>query len=261
MDIVKLLPVIYEKFILFTLIFTRIAALLSTFVLFRRELITSRLVISLSIILSLYVLLAYAGKSIVYDVFSIDLLIQMLFQSFIGLVTGLILNLLFEVFVSAGQIISTQIGFSTASLIDPRFGYITSLTHFYMIVSTLLFLILNGHLFAIKAIVDSFNVLPLYKEIIPANLLIDVLNYAGVIFSGAIMLSITIITVLLLTNIALAIMTKFAPQFNLFSIGINMQSIIGLICIYVTFNLYMDNSGNLIRDCLAFLMQTLHEMR
>lgn len=235
--------------------------MLSTFVLFRRELITSRMVISLAFVLSLYVILAYTGRPLDYDVLSLGMLVQMLFQSFIGLISGLILNLVFEVFVSAGQVISTQIGLSMASLIDQRFGYITSLTHFYIMVSTLLFLFLNGHLFAIKAIIDSFTVLPVYQEIIPVNTLEAIFSYAGVIFSGGILLSITIIIVLLLTNIALAVMTKFAPQFNLFSIGINMQLIIGLICIYITFSLFLDNSGNLIRDNLGFLQRSITGMK
>lgn len=261
MDIIKLLPTVYAKFILFVLIFTRISTLLASFVLLRRELITSRIILSLSTILSLYVLSAYSGHPVTYDVFSIELVIQMLLQSFIGLLSGLILNIVFETFVSAGQIISTQIGLSTVSLIDPRFGSITTLTHFYVITASLIFLFLNGHLFAIKAIVDSFNVLPLYQHIMPANLVMSVLNYAGIIFSGAISLSITIIIVLMLTNISLAMMTKFAPQFNLFSIGINMQLVIGLICIYLTFGLFIDNSSNLVRECVAFLQQSFIKMK
>lgn len=257
MEIIQLIPQIYEKFAMYVLIFTRIAAMLTTFVLLRRDLITGRVIIALSSILSIYVLLLYPSAQITYDVFSLQSLIHMLFQALLGLVAGIILNIIFNVFIGVGQIISTQIGLGMASLIDPRFGYITSLTHFYMITTTLLFLYLNGHLFAIKSIVDSFSIMPVNYEAMPSDLLHSVLIYAGIIFKGSVMLSITIVVVLLLTNIALAIMTKFAPQFNLFSIGINMELVLGLFCIYITYHLFVDSSMTLIRECLNYFYQAM----
>jgi flagellar biosynthetic protein FliR len=155
-------------------------------------------------------------------------LVQIFIQVLVGVVSGVILNIVFEVFVAIGQITSTQIGLSVAGMIDPRYGYITSLTHFYVIVASLLFLLLNGHLFAIKTIVDSFNTLPLNQNFLPPDLLSSVMKYAAVIFSGSVMISITVLVVLLLMNISLAVMTKFAPQFNLFTLGINLQIILGL---------------------------------
>jgi flagellar biosynthetic protein FliR len=261
MDILQLLPTLYQKLAVYILVFTRIGALLTTFTLFKREVVTTRIIISLTAILSFYVVLTYHGKEVTYDVLSIPLLIQMLFQSFIGLMSAFILNIIFEIFVAVGQITSSQIGLSMASLIDHRYGYITSLTHFYVITASIIFLFLNGHILAIQAIVNSFDVLPLYSELLPATLMSDVLHYAGIIFSGAVMLSITIMTVILLTNITLAVMTKFAPQFNLFSIGINMQVVIGLICVYATFELFFDNSDELITQGISFLQHSYDKMK
>lgn len=261
MEIIKLLPGLYEHFITFVLIFTRIAALFATFVLFKRELITTRLVISLSAVLSLYVLMGSNTQELAVELFSLQMFMQELFQAFIGFLAGFILNIVFEIFVVVGQIISTQIGLSMASLIDQRFGYITSLTHFYVILGTLLFLFLNGHLFVIKMIVDSFATLPIYYEALPANMLFSVLSYAGIMFSGSLMLCITIIIVLMITNIAIATMSKFAPQFNLFTIGINLQLVMGLICIYLTFTILTNREVYFINDGLAFLQHVLTKMK
>lgn len=261
MDIIQLIPGIYEKFVIFTLIFTRISSLFTTFVLFRRDLITTRITFSLSFIISIYVLLAYQGAQIAYDVFSLQMLLHLLYQVLIGVTSGLILNIIFEIFVSVGQIVSTQVGLGMASLIDPRFGYITTLTHFYMITMTLIFLSINGHLFAIETIMDSFTVMPVLYEKVPADLLHSVINYAGVIFSGSVRLSLTLIIVLMLTNIALAIMTKFAPQFNLFSIGINMEVVLGLFCVYMTYPLFVDGSTNVIYECLNHFYRLIIEMK
>lgn len=222
MDIIQLIPLVYNKFILFVLIFTRISALLTFFVLFRRDLITGRIIISLASILSLYILLLYPNMSVQYGLFSISMLVQIFIQAVIGLISGLFLNVIFEVFVVAGQVISTQAGLSVASLIDQRFGFITSLTHFYIITVTLLFLLLNGHLFVIKTLADSFSVMPVDQIFLPSHMMAQVLSYSSILFSGAVTLSITIVIVLLMTNIALAVMTKFAPQFNLFFLSVSI---------------------------------------
>lgn len=261
MEIIKLLPGLYEHFISFVLIFTRISALLTTFVLFRRELITSRLIISLSAILSLYVLMTYGNNERYLDLFSLQMLFQEIFQVLIGFLAGFILNIVFEIFVVVGQIVSTQIGLSMASLIDQRFGYITSLTHFYVILGTLIFLFLNGHLLAIKMILDSFSVLPLYQGGLQGNILLGIASYSGVMFSGSLMLCITIVIVLMTTNIAIAVMSKFAPQFNLFTIGINIQLLIGLICIYLTFTLVVNREIYFINDGLDFLQHIFAKMK
>lgn len=257
MDILNLLPSVYEKFILYTLIFARISTMLTTFILLHRDMITTRIILSLSSILSFYVLLLYPPKQFGYDYFSLQMLIQVMTQMFIGFVSALILNIVFEVFVALGQVISTQIGLSMASLIEPRLGMITSLTHFYVILISLIFLFLNGHLFILKVLVDSFVTLPLFYQFVSQHAMMDILNYSSIIFSGSIVLSITIIITILLTNIALAVVTKFAPQFNLFSIGINISLIIGLLLIYLTFSTLVDKGEYLIQNGLNFLQNTL----
>lgn len=253
MDILTLLPSIYDKLIVFTLIFSRIGATLSTFVIFKREMITSRMMISLSFLLSCYVLLIVNPNSSYSSLISVQSATNLIYQTLIGFMIGLILNILFEVFIAVGQIISGQIGLSMASLIDPRFGFITTLTHFYVITATIIFLSLNGQLFLMKLLVDSFTVIPVDSAIFTALSLKPLLGFGSIIFSDAILLSMTVIIVLMLTNISLAVMSKFAPQFNLFSIGINMQLMIGLFCLFITFGLFVDQSQQLINDALHFI--------
>jgi flagellar biosynthetic protein FliR len=261
MNVIDLIPYLYERLILLILVFTRISAFFSCFVLFRRELVNARIIISLSAIISMYVLLFQQSTSVNYDVFSLRMLIQELFQFFVGFISGLILNIVFEVFTSLGQIISTQIGLSLASVLDPRFGNITSLTQFYMFSIMLVFLFLNGHLIVIKTLTDSFSVLPVGQYFIPNNMILSVLKYTSVIFSGAIMLSIAIIIAVLVVNFAMALMTKFAPQFNIFSIGINMTLILGLFCVYMTFNTFIDKGAMLVLDGLHFLQIALGKLK
>ena len=261
MDILSLLPYVYTKFILFILAFVRISSLFSTFVFFRREIVNRRILISLSSALAFYVIMQHSEASIYNDVFSIRMTIGLFFQFFIGFIAGLILNIVFEIFVALGQIFSTQIGFTLASMIDPSLGSITNLTQFYMYSIAIIFLSLNGHLFMIKIIMDSFTFFSLNLSSMPDNLISEVIKYSSVIFSASVMLSITAIIAILLTNLSLAVMTRFAPQFNIFSIGINMTMILGMICVYLTYSLFISKGSDLILEALIFMQNLFAGLR
>lgn len=259
-NILNLLPYVYDKFILFILIFTRISALFSTFIVFRRDIVNARTLVSLAALLSVYVMMLKPMEAVHYDVFSLQMTMQLVFQSFVGFLAGFILNIVFEVFSALGQIVSMQIGLGMASLIDPKLGNITTLTHFYTFSIIVIFLLLNGHIFAIQTILDSFTVIPLNHMAMPSKLLSEILSYSSIIFSGSILLSITVVIVMLVTNFAIATMSKFAPQFNVFSIGINLSLVIGLICIYLTFDLYIDKATSLLEQGMNFLKISLVKM-
>ena len=250
MNTLESIGLVYTNIINFTLILARIFTLFYTFSVFRREMVTVRIILSLSVMLSLYVLLLNHPPGINEEILSFPYLLRIIVQMMIGFCAGIILNIAIEIFTSLGQILSTQIGLSTASLFDPRFGMITSLTHFYVITAIIIFFQMNGHLIMIKAILDSFTT-------IPVDFLFDdfkgmlIFKYASVIFSGAVLVSITVIAAIMMTNLCLAMMSKFAPQFNLFSIGLNMSLLIGLLCVYLTYQIIIDRGELFIKDAIT----------
>ena len=254
MEILSYLPIIYAYFIPFIMVMTRIGVLLTTVTVLHRDKITMRMLVTISVVLSLYVILQQP-KPVAEVNFSLPIIIAMLVQGLIGFTGALIINIVFDIFIGMGQIVAIQIGLSMASLIDQRYGYITSMADFYFIVASVLFFLLNGHLVLFKTVVDSFSVLPISAMQFNANLLPKVASYAGVIFTGATLLAIISITVALLINIALATMTKFAPQFNIFSIGVNIQLAIGLFMLYLTFSLFTQGATSAINDGLLTFRQ------
>lgn len=261
MNITSLIPFIYAKLFLFILVVTRLSAFFSTFIVFRRDFVNARIIVSLSVVLALYIVMSTSKPPVSYDLLSLAMLLQELFQFMLGFLAGFILNIVFEVFVSFGQIVSTQIGLSLASVIDPTFGSVTSLSQFYVYTIVLIFLFLNGHLMVIKTVMDSFAILPVGQLAFPSQLLMTVLHYAGVIFSGSISLSMTIIVAVLITNFALALMARFAPQFNLFSIGVNMTLILGLVCIYAMFDMFTVKGADFLNESMQFLQTSLGKLK
>ena len=257
MDILSLIPTVYEKLMIFILVMTRISTLLTSLFVFRREMITARIVVSISGLMAVTVVLLNPQLAVPANFGGFAMTVEMVMQIFIGMTSGLLLNLMFETFVTFGQIVSTQLGLGFAGMIDPRYGSISNLTQFYMLVATILFFFLNGHLIVIKAIVESFNTLPLFHVFNMKTILQTVISYSGTMFTGGLMLAITLVIVLMLCNISLAVMTRFAPQFNLFSIGINMTLVLGLICAYLTFPLFMEQGTRVMQACFNLFVQLL----
>src|SRR5690606_10874343 len=82
-------------------------------------------------------------------------------QILVGALLGFTLQLFFHAFVVAGQIISMQMGLGFASMVDPTNGVsVPVLGQFYLMLVTLLFLAMNGHLVVFEILAESFVTLP-----------------------------------------------------------------------------------------------------
>lgn len=250
MESLAALDNLYTYIMSFTLIYMRVFSMIYTISIFRKEMATVRIIASLAFVISLYPLLLFPHVNSNTHDLSFSFMLEGMTQTLIGFCTGMIINILLDIFVAAGQIISIQIGLSTASLFDPRFGMVTSLTQFYLITATVLFFGMNGHLIILSTIINSFKSIPADISLNQLHL-VDIVNYSTNIYSGSVSLSVTIISATLIVNICLAIISKFAPQFNLFSVGINMTLLIGLVCILVTYQIVINKGENYIENGLS----------
>lgn len=261
MESLSFIPDFYDRFIVFMLIFARVSTMLTTLVFFRKLIFSTRVIAAFSAIISIYILINDPTKQLSNDLYSLNTVISILYQVLIGLMTAIVVNLILEVFLFMGQIISTQIGLNIISVLDPGIGVVTGLSQFYMNTAIFIFLMMNGHLFVIKTIAESFNYLPVYHFFSPNNLFHNILSYSGIIFSGSLLISMTVIITMILTNLSLAVMTKFAPQFNIFSIGIILLLLIGMVTVYLNFSYFVDDATSLVKDGLAFLSNILLSLR
>jgi flagellar biosynthetic protein FliR len=108
---------------------------------------------------------------------------------------------------------------------------------FYLILATLLFWALDGHLAMIRMVVMSFEAFPIGEAWFAPEQFRDIAHWAGWMFISALTLSLAPIVSLLIVNLAFGVMTKAAPQLNIFSLGFTIAQITGLVIIWIT----MDN--------------------
>lgn len=157
-------------------------------------------------------------------------------QLLIGIGMALFLQLLTQAFVTFGQIVAMQMGLGFASLNDPVNGIsVTSVSQFYLLMSSLLFLGLNGHLVMIDVLVESFRVLPVGANIGPGRMR-TLVGWGSWMFAAGLLMALPAVTALLIVNMSLGIITRAAPQLNIFAIGFPLMLVLGMLFLWASMN-------------------------
>ncbi len=166
---------------------------------------------------------------------SAEMVLLVLQQILLGLAFGLAVMVIFSAMILGGQIIAMQAGLGFASMIDPVSGVTTPVvSQIYVVMATLVFFVLNGHLAMISSIVDSFRVFPVNVHAVHLQGIWSLLLWGSEIFRNAVRIALPAIATLLLVNLALGVITRAAPQLNIFSIGFPVIIMIGLVMISLT---------------------------
>ena len=176
-------------------------------------------------------------------------------QIIVGALFGFSLQLLFQAFVIAGQIIAIQMGLAFASMVDPANGVnVTVISQFLTMLVTLLFLAMNGHLVVFEVLTESFTTLPVGGGL-TVNHFWDLAGRMGWVLGSALLLVLPAITALLVVNIAFGVMTRAAPQLNIFSIGFPMTLVLGMGIFWVGLADILSHYQSLASEALQWLRE------
>ncbi|MBD0702732.1 flagellar type III secretion system protein FliR [Pseudomonas sp. Fig-3] len=174
-------------------------------------------------------------------------------QILIGVLMGFSLQLFFQAFVVAGQIISIQMGMAFASMVDPTNGVNSAVIgQFLTMLVTLLFLAMNGHLVVFEVLTESFTTLPVGSAML-VNHFWDIAGKLGWVLGAAMVLVLPAITALLVVNIAFGVMTRAAPQLNIFSIGFPLTLVLGLVIFWISLGDLLNQYQPLATQALQLL--------
>lgn len=160
---------------------------------------------------------------------SLQSLLIVLQQVLIGATIGFFLQVVFQVFVLAGQLIAMKMGLGFAAMNDPSSGItVTVISQYYLILATLLFLSMDGHLIAIELIIESFHVLPVGESGFNRGVYLELANAGSWLFSQALLVALPVLTALFVVNLAFGVMSRSAPQMNVFAVGFPVTLVLGL---------------------------------
>ncbi|WP_370264081.1 flagellar biosynthetic protein FliR [Limnobacter sp.] len=210
--------------------FIRIGALLATAPLFDARSVSRRIRIGLAVVLAYLV----AGSPVTQFNPNDPLLALVAQQVLVGASLGFFMRIVFAAMEVAGDFIGLQMGLAFAMFIDPQKNTASPMIGaFFNIMATLVFLSMNGHLMAIDGILHSFRVVPISTDFTFLSPL-KIAQSGLLLFQIAMQLSLPVMACILSVNIALGLLSRAAPQFNIISVGFSITILAAITLIWLS---------------------------
>lgn len=160
-------------------------------------------------------------------------------QMLIGIGMGFTARIVFSAIDVAGEFIGTQMGLGFATFYDPLSSSQTPVIgEFLGLISFLLFLSLNGHLMYVATLAQSFYAIPVSALPLDGSSWLNIVEIGSKMFSVGVLLSLPVVVALMITNIALAVLTRAAPQLNIFALGFPLTMIGGFFTLAISMNYF-----------------------
>lgn len=153
----------------------------------------------------------------------------------IGLAIGFTVRLVFAAIELAGEVVGFQMGLNFAAFFDPSLNTQSSaVARFFGHMAAFLFVVMNGHLLVMMAVIKSFESFPVDQNFLEAIKTMKLYNLGSDIFSSGLWIALPMVGMLMFVNLALGIVSRVAPQMNIYAIGFPVTLTVGLIGITAT---------------------------
>ncbi len=218
-----------ENLEFYLLIIMRVSAFVMTAPLFSQRAIPAKVKVAISVWLSVVVIsfvpvipLEYTGV--------VGYAILVLQEAIIGMILGFMCNLCIYIVHFAGQLIDMQIGLSMANMFDPASGIQVTVTgNLYNYLVMLLLVVTNMYHYVIRGILDSFSYFNVGQAIFRLGLKDIAVDFMANYFVIALRIVLPILCCILIMDVVLGVLTKAAPQMNMFAVGIQLKVFIGVV--------------------------------
>jgi flagellar biosynthetic protein FliR len=245
---------------LFIFPFSRILALISSSPVLGNKQVPARIKIGLALLLTVIIAPTLDAQPQV-EIASALGLFMLLQQVLAGLAIGFTMLLIFSAVDMCGELAGMQMGLGFASFYDPvNAAYTPVVAQFLSVIATLAFLGMDGHLYMLEAVADSFHTFPISASVPQAVALHTLAAWGGSIFSYALQLSLPVIGALLITNLALAILTRSAPQLNIFQIGFPITLSIGFAALLLSIAYFAPVLDQITHTGLGTAMHVMQQL-
>lgn len=249
-----------DIFPIFLLIFIRLVGITITSPIFSSSIIPPAVIIGLMFLVAI-ILFPFASESlkisIPIDTWSYILLLGN--ELFIGFSIGLFISIIFTTFQVAGEFFSYQMGLGISEVLDPLSEVeVPVISQVFQVFAMLIFISINGMEYEILVLRKSFELVRYVDFSMKVSALMpQVIVLFRDLFLISLQIAIPIIVTLLILNITLGIISKFAPQVNIFMVGINIQVIIGFILILLYIPFFSTFASNLFNNIFVRIVSWL----
>ncbi len=184
-------------------------------------------------------------------------------EAMVGLLIGFAVTMCQQITAFAGSVVDMQIGLSMVSMMDPATSQQVTITgSLYSQYLTLALIVTGMYQYILKALVDSFTLIPINGAVIHSDRMLNVMlafmkNY--IVIGFRICLPIFIIT--FITNVVLGVLAKVSPQMNMFSVGIQIKIVVGLVIMFITVTMLSDASNFIFINMKEMIQQFVYSMQ
>lgn len=153
----------------------------------------------------------------------------------IGLAIGFTARLVFAAVELAGEVVGFQMGLNFAAFFDPSLNTQSSaVARFFGQMAAFLFVVMNGHLMLLMATIKSFDAFPVNQNFLEALSKMKLYELGADLFASGLWIALPMVGMLMFVNLALGIVSRVAPQMNIYAIGFPITLAVGLIGITAT---------------------------
>lgn len=177
-------------------------------------------------------------------------------EALVGLALGFIVQIAFAAPLIASEIIGGSMGLNFAASVDPQNGAATpALGQFLSVVTTLLFLALDGHLVLTDLVVRSYQTLPPGAAWLSPAQIWGIIGFGTYAFTAGLLLALPVGFVVLSLNIIVGMLSRSAPALNLFAVGLPAGMAVGLVAIAIAFPAMGDFLSSIVTYSLQMVDQ------
>ncbi|MCP1726448.1 flagellar biosynthetic protein FliR [Natronospira proteinivora] len=213
--------------------FTRIAGMIMVAPIFATAFIPMQVRVLLAVALTAAVA-PILGPVPAVEVLSFQGLVITVQQILIGAMLGFMVQMVFDAVVIAGQIIAMSMGLGFAFMVDAQRGVSVPIVgQFFLIMATLFYLSMNGHLIIIEVLVDSFRSMPVGTSGVVRDDFWAVAMFGAEMFKGAVQIALPAVVALQTVLVAFGVMSRAAPTMNLFAVGFPVAMTLGFVILMV----------------------------
>ena len=218
----------------FLLILVRFASFIYIAPFFGNSNTPVRMKLGLAIFLSIILYSVLPRETLEYSS-AAEYAILIIKESLAGLLIGFSAFICNTIINLTGKIIDLEIGMSMAQIFDPITNQQVSITgNLYSYFLLMIMIATDMHLFILKALVDSFQVINLGGAIMGESLYDTVVGFISTFMIIGFRISLPIFVSSLILNCVLGILAKVAPQMNMFAVGIQLKILFGLLILFLT---------------------------
>lgn len=220
----------------FFLIFVRFGGLFLTTPLFSNEMVPNQVKAGLSVLCSIIMFpIVYANGVIEFPPVPLGVVLQVANEILVGIIIGFIALTTFAAFQVAGQFIDLSLGFSMVNVIDPFLGEDAPLMgQFKNLLALMVLLAIDGHHQFFRALITSFQVIPITKPILSTHLLEYIFRIGGDLFLVGLRISLPIVATIFIVDFVFGFIARTVPQMNIFILGFPVKILIGFLLIFLS---------------------------